>query len=311
MGTLYKYSGDLGVDFIDNPTMKLSIPSKLNDPFECDFSTDFINYLKKCLKGGVLLDEEQPLLATKIVLKHIGIISLSETHRNSLMWAHYANEHSGICLGIDNDFLRNKKDFVLPLIENDKGLTGRYIPEKVNYDNARFDVDAHEPIFWKKFSSARGFQELLFKQLSIKSDEWIYEKEHRAIVPINYADEILINKSKCSARLAHSLATYENKGEIEKISDFRYGILKDGFFSTLAIMCQIHEKGSMSLLCKIPFKSIRSLYLGVNYSNENKSILIEKLNTKNHPLSHIKVFQKIVSRDRFELNSKLIYPPES
>ncbi|PTT49001.1 hypothetical protein DBR09_01120, partial [Aeromonas sp. HMWF016] len=98
------------------------------------------------------------------------------------MWAHYADQHKGMVLGLDDDFLDVEVNKMMPpkLIYNPK-------PVKVNYDTVRFDVS--------EFNSGESYlnkvsKSLALKMLTTKSDDWLYEKEYRSILPIAMADEI-------------------------------------------------------------------------------------------------------------------------
>ena len=44
--------------------------------------------------------------------KNIGVLSLSRTKRNILMWSHYANEHKGFCIGFKESNLLSSIDSV-------------------------------------------------------------------------------------------------------------------------------------------------------------------------------------------------------
>ena len=311
MQTLYKYSGDLGISFIDNPTIKLSLPSRLNDPFENRLSSDIKKYLLNCVDSPDDNFSQDLMEVAAFLLNYTCIISLSETHRNNLMWAHYANEHSGMCLGIDSTFLEHKNSITLPAGNDPVGIKGQYTPIKMNYDNVRFDMNGHDLIPSHEFYSVAGYQKFLFKQLSLKSDEWIYEKEHRSIVPINCSDIVIIKKKGRAAFIDNYIKINEEKGWLESLGYERYKVLTNECYKSLASICTVYEKDRFSFLCKIPPKKIKSLYLGVNYNQKNQDMIINKLRTKNHPLKHIKIYKKEVDESRFEFNSTLIYEPDS
>ncbi|MNH09072.1 hypothetical protein D3C79_685150 [compost metagenome] len=93
------------------------------------------------------------------------------------MWAHYADEHRGICIGFDQNVL-SQLDLGSVLLERYHTLS----PVKINYDNLR--VDTRELLKDQDFL----YENAILKILTTKSDEWIYEKEHRCIVPIEWSD---------------------------------------------------------------------------------------------------------------------------
>lgn len=85
--------------------------------------------------------------------RSIGIVSMVKHWKSPLMWGHYAENHTGICLGFD-------------VIENG--------PVEVEYVQERreFTLDKSKPM--------RGITEELLRQLvSTKYSQWAYEEEWR------------------------------------------------------------------------------------------------------------------------------------
>ena len=89
-----------------------------------------------------------------------GILSLSETPDNLLMWAHYAEGHTGFVLVLDgcHDFFKGSVS-----------LTGFTKPERVEYSSERPRITAEET------SEEAAMQKIFF----VKGSEWEYEKEWR------------------------------------------------------------------------------------------------------------------------------------
>lgn len=96
---------------------------------------------------------------------HIGILSLSETSNNLLMWAHYAGGHTGFVLEFDSSH-----DF----FETNDSVTGfaKPIPVEYNLERPRAQID--EP----------DLSEIFF----IKGSPWKYEREWRYLKYLNDAD---------------------------------------------------------------------------------------------------------------------------
>lgn len=89
------------------------------------------------------------------------ICCFSETYDNNLMWAHYADNHSGFCIGYNIKNLNNNlTHLTLPVIYK---------------DNFFISIDDLENIDGSKCMHA----------LSVKSPEWSYEKEWRTFFPPN------------------------------------------------------------------------------------------------------------------------------
>ncbi len=99
--------------------------------------------------------------------KKFGIISLSGTNSEILLWSHYAASHTGFCVGFNKEKLNdyrisalNKFDFL-------------YDCFKVEYSKEYPTLDA------KKLDDDQNY---VLKPLIIKSDKWVYEKEFRLIL---------------------------------------------------------------------------------------------------------------------------------
>lgn len=95
-----------------------------------------------------------------------GILSLTGTNTNLLMWAHYANDHRGavIELELGDEFL------------DDRGHR-RIFAGPVEYSPERAAVPDRE--------------EILMKHFFIKSPEWEYEQEFRIIRRLEDADKVI------------------------------------------------------------------------------------------------------------------------
>ncbi|WP_240006352.1 DUF2971 domain-containing protein [Pseudaquidulcibacter saccharophilus] len=144
---------DSAKDDIKNRHIKISEISKLNDPFEfyCeDFSDERV-------KNG-------SLYLKKSVSEKYGIICFSEDWQHPLMWAHYANRSTGICLGFK--FQDNLK------------------PRKVKYVKSR-TRDTIERIN----KGQKTKPEDLIKIYSTKFDGWSYEKEYRSLIELDHSDK--------------------------------------------------------------------------------------------------------------------------
>lgn len=124
---------------------------------------EFENYIAQCF-----------VKLKKVVINSLGIICLSESYDNVLMWAHYSNKHTGIC--VEYDFTNV-----------DEMLLSSLLP--VEYKKER-------PIVTNDLYKDK--KKLSFNLLSssyIKSKDWKYEKEWRILLPLKYLDENLNYKS--------------------------------------------------------------------------------------------------------------------
>lgn len=187
---LYKYLIPDRVDVLKNLKIRFTQPKALNDPFESMPliylpSTDQItsNFEKECqiekntpeladlYKSTVqkLKEKSSPHNAGISIIdkinNNLGILSLSKTKNNLLMWSHYADSHKGFVIGFDetHDFF-HPKNTQNPI----------YSLRDVNYTSLRSVAK------WE--SDEEAYRSIFFE----KSKDWNYEKEVRIIRHFNY-----------------------------------------------------------------------------------------------------------------------------
>ena len=102
----------------------------------------------------------------------VGVLSLSETPNNLLMWAHYAAGHTGFVLALDGS-----SDF----FKKDGALLGCAKPEPVEYKLKRPRIKIEE------ISQEPVLRDIFF----VKSLDWKYEKEWRYLKFLNEANKQL------------------------------------------------------------------------------------------------------------------------
>ncbi|WP_323935272.1 DUF2971 domain-containing protein [Aeromonas veronii] len=299
MNTLYKYTSNFGVNFFKNPKVKLSNPSYLNDPFESEAGDNVISVIEESYTKSI---NEWLDIGTKDVLnytmKEFGIFSLSETPRNPLMWAHYANEHNGICIGYNRHLfkdMRKSEDRIHTIAE--------YEPVKVNYDNYRFDRQQEISCFDDLTNAVKS-------PMITKSDEWIYEKEHRCIIPLICATSFIVDK-KSAKNISHFDKTTTinaylkkciNEGVVKRINKNEYTITEHNYNDKRSeTILALSTFGCVSFLYKIDHKFISSIYLGFRTSDKYVNEIYSMINEKDSKLSHVKLYKFKLSTKRFEL----------
>lgn len=99
----------------------------------------------------------------KAINEVVGLVCLSRSWKNPLLWSHYAEKHTGICMGFD-----------IPV----RSLVS------VTYAKRLFKLDS-DPITRRP----RWSQEAKRRLLSTKSIDWKYEEEMRLLVPLDRAKE--------------------------------------------------------------------------------------------------------------------------
>ncbi len=105
---------------------------------------------------------------TKEKISNLHILCLTNSYRNSLMWAHYADSHKGICITIEVP-----KDIVYPVC-----YSGKVVDKN---DNINLLIERSQKSC--KRNLQKDYNGLSFeKKVSlIKSQKWIYEKEYRIL----------------------------------------------------------------------------------------------------------------------------------
>ena len=194
--SLFKYSKVKNViSLLSDDLIFLPKIEDLNDPFECNIFYDldillskFIDNLDKFIDYSKFDDEifteneslfiseflKQPFIETfeKIISKleenfknKTSIICLSEDYSITPMWAHYADNHKGVC--IEYDF-KNISNFMFELL----CFPIEYVEESDNTFelSALFDDNIKTNPNWPLRVALR------------KSQDWKYEKEWRIIV---------------------------------------------------------------------------------------------------------------------------------
>lgn len=187
--TLYKYVRDPNL-FLEGFYIRATQLSALNDPFEAKFSKKGVE------KGRQYYD--LPIWPCLIEDKQnkVGVVCLSESKDNLLMWSHYANEHKGCVLGFtvspqeSSDISLNTfRFFECYTREKSSSFDGNFYP--VSYrKQRRYSHDILESSVCDLYFD--NGEVLIQEVFQVKSDEWMYEKEHRAILPLAEADKIVI-----------------------------------------------------------------------------------------------------------------------
>ena len=172
------------LDSISDKTLWLSSPRFFNDPFDCVINVDYYseaerirrNYFKDFLGDDDLVEyllsfdsNEDGLLKIAESLKelnedknsylensiYVSCFSEFDNLKSIRMWAHYANNHSGVCLEYDFDDVKNASPFgCIPV---------RYTDD-YNYLVDANDVSQNVANYLKFFTKAK---------------EWAHEREWR------------------------------------------------------------------------------------------------------------------------------------
>lgn len=129
---------------IEKSRLKIATINELNDPFEFYFNLT---------SSGNPLDENVLNDVKNHYDKIIGFLCFSEQMENPVLWAHYADNHKGICL----EFEILQKDLL-----------------KIDYLETPLSIDSDDPNWRQKFGDYTKY----------KYKHWSYEKEWRMCVPL-------------------------------------------------------------------------------------------------------------------------------
>lgn len=195
---------------LENGTIHFSKRNALNDPFDCNINIEqsIANAIE--LLSGESKKSLSSLISNKSLFNNLqndidafGICSFSLELRETLMWAHYADDHKGVCLLYEfpKDYLLDERNKIIGV-------------SKVNYmpDPLTRWFETIAPLAPLKFDS---FISELAKQLvTAKAPAWMYEKEARII----RKDSGLLNVPKEFVKqICFGLQT--DKDDIERITN--------------------------------------------------------------------------------------------
>lgn len=112
---------------------------------------------------------ESPPLVTIDWLSQIGILFLTESNDDLLMWSHYASNHTGVCIGLDSD--------------------------KEPFDSAQTVEYTADRLLTTANVAALSDEELVRQILFRKSRQWAYEREWRVVKrPVREEEKIFYKK---------------------------------------------------------------------------------------------------------------------
>lgn len=183
---LYKYVAwnNYAKENLEESKLRYNTPEQFNDPFD---SFPRIELTSKERAGIVKICEEDDGVSEKFISDmpdnllltifnnmdksslnntKYGVTCFSKKNDNILMWSHYANNHTGICLGFEID---ENEQFNIQ-----SGIREMLIPIEYSQDNKR-------PVFTFQPNNPSYMDAVLKK----KGKDWEYEDEYRIRVQSN------------------------------------------------------------------------------------------------------------------------------
>lgn len=305
MKILYKYVAN--PDFIlKDGYIRATQLSALNDPFEANYCENGLRKLAQELNysHGIDTDLCEYLHKNK---NRVGVICLTESKENLLMWSHYADEHKGCVLGFRVKSSQEEAYFNffehLATFDSCSMFQSPFngIFEPVNYrKQPRYRIDSFD-VDYSNFHE----DQLLFEIFQRKSDEWIYEKEHRSILRLAQADRVIVTDEALASHhnfnrflsVAEEVNCYKKQDEghcfyLETISD------RDWRMVIGEILEQFAQFRDVLYLFRVNKSSITSITYGFNSTH------IEKMNEYKalYPSRFFEHWKTSLNRDYYTLD---------
>ena len=240
---IYRYRNfQQGLEMIEKLELYLSNPIGFNDPFDCyeglvDFKVtkEFEReYLTKTIGKMGVIQREQRRKVEKQTLKNpqllrieeffesqkkqFGICCFSWDNKSIVMWAHYADNHKGICIGIKN---------LNPVQEGLYGIYSvNYVSEIKKYQFTSFDDEK----YWEHW-------------LLTKSSAWEYEKEVR-LISKSYNGKLKFPKEAITEIYLGLLVSKENENKVIE------SLVMHNFTKDIKLYRMTIDKKTFSLLPK-------------------------------------------------------------
>lgn len=299
---LYKYM-PYRKKFFEDPLLRLTPTSDFNDPFDSVPSKEAI--LKKLAflscEDGEEYKEAKPELFDKMHtekadvqgdLDGLGVLCLSEDYHNLLMWSHYADEHKGIVVGFDcdDDWLdyRPCKEILSDWSVN------RYTPIPVKYRGRRPGVDLDDEFIYE-YSNCN----FVINSALTKSNDWIYEKEHRSLIQLSNANIIIIPKEKLehlrNSSKVVNVTPLDKNGDMVKVT-LNHDLNPYWSYVPKEAMCFVRPKKT----------SIHSVYFGCRFDIDEIRVAHELIKKSGY-FDETRLFRAEVDESVFGLNFKELH----
>lgn len=173
----YRAFNKSSIELLVNRELWFANPETLNDPFECQMIMP--EMLKSIWRHHEISEIEQDNIKKFLSerIDEIGVCSFSQIRQNQLMWAHYADEHKGFCIGFSEDILKkNIHPVHSQVVKYESDLPYKGVIERIK------QFEKHPPPDKKLCNSAHSIaSDILSSVIGVKYTNWHYEKEVRLI----------------------------------------------------------------------------------------------------------------------------------
>lgn len=305
--SFYKYTS-FREDFFDEPMIRATPATELNDPFELKFTAEQVRQYQE---NRDIFDDEYGINDTIDVFQsnfeELGIISLSDNYNNNVMWSHYGDNHRGNVIQFT---LSEEISFFTNEIEHKTFGDVYAFPEKVTYSKNLPDFSIIEKLSSNDLDRLKEYGEFFYKEfnrriLLCKSSDWSYEQESRMIVRLQDADRIICQYDQDSWKHIEKQCNRDKRIVIEKLNSGKISITYPvGFESINDDVGDESIKFEIFLLTKnlnpihlfrVNPECITAIFFGCN----SKSTEIGNKNPKS--LKNAKFYKMVISENSFSL----------
>lgn len=221
---LYKYKtfSDYTLDSIKNKYWYFSRPAELNDPFDGHIPNDYdcteeefnnwarkfnmkyddsISFSTELIKS--VLSSAQAKEKKAETKNHYHILSLTSEPLSESMWAYYAKDYNGLCIGYKVDTIIENERL---MIKTNSACKKELTPYPRNLGSQPYiglkKIDYIDKIT-KRFNIFKGNKKVISEILFSKKKNWISENEYRCVITdslspnlslslkLSYPDEVL------------------------------------------------------------------------------------------------------------------------
>jgi len=263
---LYKYvTYKTGMIILENNTIAFSRPEYFNDPFESEAACSFFPASEKT---SLSVHKMVQHTAKQHLRNCYGVLSLTRQPLNPLMWSHYAEEHSGMVIGIDvSDQSFTSEDANTIPVQYGNVIYTHTKPSNIFLESLTERVDITHA-----YSFDRQNIESYQRAFLYKASCWSYEEEVRVVKAITWLRE-----------------------------DEEFKELKSGYFK----IEKIHKKGkSLSMpLFSLPEGIIREVYLGLRSGISDAEFALTKVDEIRSLKPEIKILGCKISDNTWSLDS--------
>ncbi|EID84362.1 hypothetical protein MSI_21470 [Treponema sp. JC4] len=201
----FKKKNFFTLDPLEKKYLYFSRPSELNDPFDCNIQISFdatdkeylqwiktnrkkiipgyklstVAGIKKAIKESDFIERFSK--TSKELIENNHVLSLTTDCMNESMWALYANNYNGICIGYN--FNDSNFSFVPCKIEFSGKKTYEYFSENLKpiiFEEIFYDNKGENPLYI--FKTDTNQKSNILYNLTHKKECWANENEYRAII---------------------------------------------------------------------------------------------------------------------------------